>query len=116
MPPAPAPYHQPQARRAMVAMFAGATVSILLAASTGAHALVIAAIVLLVAAVVTLYRIDPYASWAAWAAGSAISMLLTWLQPGLRPALLPVSGLQLAVAAALYLLLRVGRRTGGPTL
>ncbi|MGA5819817.1 hypothetical protein ACPC54_18395 [Kitasatospora sp. NPDC094028] len=110
-----APHGRPRDSRALCVLLAGAQVSVLLAVGTGAHAPVIAAIVLLVAAAAVVYRIDPYASWVAWAASSVISMLLTWLQPGWRPGLLPISGLQLAVAAVLYLSLRARRRTGTPT-
>ncbi|GAB2717854.1 hypothetical protein [Kitasatospora kifunensis] len=102
-----------QDQRTAVGLTGGAALSILLAAATDSHWLVVPAIGMLISAVILAYRTlkdQPGGSWIAWAAGTVISLLLVWTNPDDRVLQIPVTGVLAVGATALFLRWRAQHR------
>ncbi|MGW7064848.1 hypothetical protein ACWGHM_41040 [Streptomyces sp. NPDC054904] len=97
-----------QDRRTAGGLLGGAAACAVLAAGTGSTAPVWLAAGMLGGALMVYRRTvppRPYAYWPAWATGAVIALLLAWAQPGApRLVLLPLAGVEAAVALVLALL------------
>lgn len=94
-----------QDRTTATGLISVAAVCVMLAAVTGSHWLVLTTIGLLVGSLLTIRRTlqgQPYAYWLAWAAGSVIAFLVSWVEPGLRFLEIPLACAMALVAAALF--------------
>jgi hypothetical protein len=92
----------------------GAVVCMLIAAGSGERWPVLVAASMVIGAVAVhrrCVRDQPYAYWVAWAAGTVVSLLLLWAQPGeaSQLLLLPWAAMSALVAAVLFVRARSHR-------